>query len=184
MNTKDNDIDIDIDNTPLDASLRLQLRGLRHDQEPTRDLWPRIATRLAEPALASPRHRGVSRFAPWALAASLVLSLGLVWKMQLPPTESDPAIAASNIPSMHREADAMTREYQAALRELQASTPNQGAVPPAQPGLQALDQGARQIRTAIAQDPDARFLLDCLRRTYSLRLQLTRREFTQRASMG
>lgn len=180
MNTEDTNID----NTALDAGLRLQLRGLRREHEPTRDLWPQIAARIAKPAAASPRHRGASRFAPWALAASVVLSLGLVWKMQLPPTVPGPAIAATATPSMHREAEAMTREYQAALRELQASDPSLLAAHPVQPGLQALDLGAKQIRTAIAQDPDARFLLDRLHRTYSQRLELTRREFTQRASIS
>ncbi|MEO5566292.1 MAG: hypothetical protein ABIR05_06510 [Luteimonas sp.] len=175
---------IKIDNTALDAGLRLQLRGLRRDHEPGRDLWPQIAARIAAPVVVSPRHRGGSRFAPWALAASLVLSLGFVWKMQLPSTARDPAIAAPATPSMHREAEAMTREYQAALHELQASNPGMVAAHPAQPGLKALDLGAKQIRTAIAQDPDARFLLDRLHRTYSLRLELTRREFTQRASMS
>lgn len=170
-----------LDDRPLDASLRLQLRGLRHDHEPARDLWSGIAARIATPATASPRRSNASRYAPWALAASLVLSVGIAWRMQPPPAPA-PGTSASSAPgsvSMDREADAMTREYHAALRELQASTPDRPAASPEQPVLRDLDQSARQIRTALARDPDARFLLERLRRTYSLRL-----EITQRASMS
>lgn len=177
MNIEDNAID----NAPLDASLRLQLRGLRRDREPDRDLWPDIAARIVA---AAPRPRNASRYAPWALAASLVLSLGVAWQMQPPPAASGSAPAGSAQAarpglSMDREAEAMTREYHAALRELQASTPNRSAARPEQPALRELDQSAKQIRTALARDPDARFLLERLRRTYSLRL-----EITQRASMS
>lgn len=173
--------DKDSDNAPLDASLRLQLRGLRHDREPARDLWPGIAARIAAAPAASPRRHGASRYAPWALAASLVLSVGVAWRMQPPPAPA-PGTPVSSTPgslSMDREADAMTREYHAALHELQASTPDRSAARPEQPALRQLDQSARQIRTALARDPDARFLLERLRRTYSLRLELT-----QRASMS
>jgi hypothetical protein len=41
--------------------------------------------------------------------------------------------------------------------------------------LRELDHSARQIRTALERDPDARFLLDRLRKTYTLRLELTQR---------
>ena len=44
MNTND---DLSHDTTPLDASLRLQLRGLRRELAPERDLWPGIAARIA-----------------------------------------------------------------------------------------------------------------------------------------
>ena len=69
--------------TPLDANLRLQLRGLRRDIEPEGDLWPGIAARIAatpqaaRPAAPARRGHGATRFAPWALAASLVLTVGV-----------------------------------------------------------------------------------------------------------
>ena len=163
-----------------DSRLRLQLRALRRDDEPARDLWSGIAARIAAPPAALPRRHGAWRHAPWALAASLVFGLGIAWHMQPPPVPGTPA--SSSAPaglSMDREADAMTREYHAALRELQASTPGRPVARPEQPALRELDQSARQIRTALARDPDARFLLERLRRTYSLRL-----EITQRASMS
>lgn len=170
---------------PLDAGLRLQLRGLRRDVEPASDLWPGIAARLADAPRDARRpgesggRRGprASRFAPWALAASLVLAVGVAWKTQPPlPESAAPATAADPAARMlGRQADAMTREYQAALRELEAATPDRTEARAEQPVLRELDHSARQIRTALERDPDARFLLDRLRKTYTLRLALTQR---------
>ena len=49
------------------------------------------------------------------------------------------------------------------------------ASPDYAPALHALDQSAAEIRHAIATDPQARFLLEQLRRTYARRLALTQR---------
>src|SRR5690606_39855929 len=60
-----------------ESELRLQLRGLRREIEPARDLWPGIQARIAQlPAQARGSARGThaTRLAPWALAASLVLA--------------------------------------------------------------------------------------------------------------
>ena len=58
------------DPTPLsDDALRWQLRALRQDTPPARDLWPDLAARLAatpQQAVAPPRRR----VAPFALAGS------------------------------------------------------------------------------------------------------------------
>ena len=86
-----------------------------------------------------------------------------------------PVGAAANrpiVPLVSREAEAMTIEYQAALRVIGTSAP---AAPPASPALQVLDQSAAQIRTALARNPESRFLLDRLQRTYTRRLALTQR---------
>src|SRR5690606_9170413 len=101
--------------TPLDANLRLQLRGLRRDIEPEGDLWPGIAARIAatpqaaRPAAPVRRGHGATRFAPWALAASLVLTVGVAWKLQppsLPPAQ--PAAAQdATVAMLDRQADAM-----------------------------------------------------------------------------
>jgi len=159
-----------------DQELLLQLRGLRRGTMPEHDLWPGIAARIAQhersPGNARnvvPLRRRSARLAPFALAASLVLAVGVAWQQspdfgvrQVDPTGR----------LIHREADALTREYDAALRELQAAgTP----YAPAGNALRQLDQSAAQIRTALTRDPDARFLLDQLRRTYEKRLELTQR---------
>ncbi|MFC7300839.1 hypothetical protein [Cognatiluteimonas weifangensis] len=174
---------------PLDAGLRLQLRGLRRELAPAHDLWPEIAARIAASASPAgtpsagtrstrtqlPRTQSARtsprRFAPWALAASLLLAVGVAWQLQPPPASQAGATLAS-APSLDREATALTREYRAALQELQAAAPAPQAE---QPALRELDRSAAQIRTALARDPDARFLLERLRHTYTLRLALTQR---------
>lgn len=183
MNTNDsNHRDNDSDGAPLDASLRLRLRGLRRDVEPAADLWPGIAARIAaapRPAQPVPSRRrgaGTSRVAPWALAASLVLAVGVAWKMQPPSLAPSPAVAPdAGLPMFDRQADAMTREYQAALHEIEAATPGRAQAHPEAAALRELDHSAKQIRTALERDPDARFLLDRLRKTYTQRLAITQR---------
>ena len=151
-----------------------QLRQLPREVEPGRDHWPAIADAIA-------RQRAPSRarwIAPFAIAASLLLTVGLVGRARLqgPAPVDAPRAQADAISSVvvRSEARAITDEYQAALRQLQ------GAPVPAevQPTLQALDRSVAQIHRAIAADPDAVFLLDQLRRTYSARLALTQRAIT------
>lgn len=161
------------DDTPFDATLRLQLRGLRRDIAPDTDLWPGIAARIAGPRAPARPPSAAQRFAPWALAASLVLAVGVAWKMQPPPAAAD-AVPSVEARLLAGEADAMTREYHAALQEMQVSQAA-AASPATAPALEELDRSALQIRHALDEDPGARYLLERLRRTYTLRLQLTRR---------
>jgi len=174
MNTHD-----DAHDNTLDASLRLQLRGLRRDIAPEADLWPGIAERLRSEGAATAPRRKARNVAPWALAASLVLSLGIAWRMQPPPAPS-----AAPVQLVDREADAMAREYRAALQELQASAPVAATQGPTEPALRELDRSAREIRDAIERDPGATFLLDRLQRTYTLRLELTQRSLDPAARLG
>lgn len=164
--------------SPLPDALRWELRALRRDVAPATDLWPSIAHRIAAtkqatpaPAFSRPAWR---RFAPIATAATLALAIGIAWQVR--PVQAPGGAPASNDPHarlMVREAEAMTLEYQAALKELDAGP----QVRPAQtaPALKVLDRSAAQIRTALTRDPDARFLLDRLQRTYNRRLELTQR---------
>ena len=82
-----------------------------------------------------------------------------------PPTRAEPA------PLLQREADTLTVQYQAALRELQPQAAHAGW----QPGLEALDRSAAEIREALRRDPGSRLLLQRLRDTYTRRLALSRR---------
>ena len=150
------------DPTPLsDDALRWQLRALKQDVPLSRDLWPDIAAKLA--AVPVPSDRRARRVAPFALAASVLLAVTMTWQLQRTP-EGDALI--------QREAAAMTRDYSGALAQMDAQAK---ASPDYAPALHALDQSAAEIRHAIATDPDARFLLDQLRRTYARRLALTQR---------
>lgn len=164
---------------PLPDHLRWQLRELRREQAPARDLWPDIAARLATRAPrttpATP-HVAPRRWAlPVALAATVALAIGVVgWQQGLVrvPSVSPSTIAAAPSP-VQREAAGLTRQYQAALGEIDR-TPS-GAVPALQPAFDELDRSAQLILAALERDPDSRLLLQQLRRTYSHRLALAQR---------
>jgi hypothetical protein len=166
-----------------DAELRLALRGLRREADPAHDLWPGIAARIAalpRQTPAEPRRQAQRWLWPLATAASLLLAVGVTWKMQpatLSPDASGAPIATSaagpgrQAPLVQREAEILTVQYHAALRELDPQ-----AVPAGwQPGLEALDRSAAEIRGALQRDPDSRLLLERLRDTYTRRLALSRR---------
>jgi hypothetical protein len=164
----------------LPAALRLQLRGLRTDVPPARDLWPAIGERLAHqpqvrPGPATPRMRSRALAPTLATAAVLAMAIGLGWQLrpdtpEFVPTPLDTAPLPATAPLVV-EADAMAREYQGALLELSAAR-----APAAEPAaLLHLDASAEAVRDALAQDPDAVFLLQRLQRIYAQRLSLTQR---------
>ncbi|MFT4256724.1 MAG: hypothetical protein QM599_07195 [Pseudoxanthomonas sp.] len=170
MNIRDDNDDMLND----DGMLRWQLRGLRHDIEPSRDLWPGIAARIATatPAqtsaprvAASPRRRAM-RWLPAAMAASLLLAAGLFWHQ---PGIAPPAAAGDAL--IQREAIALSRHYRGAFAQLPAPAANSDYTP----AIRDLDDSAAQILTAIARAPESRFLLERLQRTYARRLALTQR---------
>ncbi len=165
-----------------DAALSLALRGLRQDVEPSNDLWPGIAARLQSP-LQSPVRVARSSHRHWvwplAMAASLIVGVGLAWQLSAPSEQLRSGAnalalkAQPNSPStlVAREADSLTVHYEAALREM---TPD--SVPASwKPGFDALDRSALEIRTAMQHDPNSRLLLQQLRTTYTRRLALARR---------
>ena len=166
-----------------EAELRLALRGLRHEAEPGNDLWPGIAARIAALPQQAPvvRPRPRQRWMwPLATAASLLLAVGVSWKMQ--PDAASPALSGAPIatttsasgkkrPLVQREAETLTVQYQAALRELDVQAMPAGW----QQGVDALDRSAVEINDALKRDPNSRLLLERLRATYSRRLALSRR---------
>lgn len=168
--------------TPIgEAELRMALRGLRRDIEPGNDLWPGIEARLhalpRQPAQTTPTPRRGWLW-PVATAASLLLAVGVAWQARpaKPVADVAPGIAQASRPAsrptlVQREADSLTVQYHAAMREI---TPQ--PVPAGwQPGLDALDRSALEIRGALQHDPNSRLLLQQLRDTYTRRLALARR---------
>lgn len=157
-------------NTHEETTLRWQLRALQQDRPPGTDLWPAIAARLAhapQSRAAPPRPRAVRWFAPWAVAASLLLAVGVVWQM-LPQGNPDSRMGD---PLIRQQAVSMSLEYENAIARLQQAATH----PEMHAAFGELDRSAAQILTAIDRDPDAVFLLEQLRRTYARRLQLTQR---------
>lgn len=168
--------------------LRWQLKGLRQDIPPPRDLWPGIAARIAElpqasaesPAddtgtgrwfpPASPGGTGATtlplrarRLVPWAMAASVLLTVGFLWQATHLTTPQEPLI--------RQEAAQLTRDYQGALAQIQGAEDH----PELGGALQELDRSATEILDALDHAPNTRFLLEQLRRTYAKRLALTQR---------
>ncbi len=164
-----------------EAELRMALRGLRHDADPGRDLWPGIAARIAALPAQAPSSRFRPRWLwPLAVAASLMLAVGVTWNLQPGsasatmsgvPIVTTATGARKQAPLVQREAETLTLQYQAAMRELEVQAMPAGW----QPGVEALDRSAAEIRVGLQRDPDSRLLLQRLRDTYSRRLALSRR---------
>lgn len=152
--------------SPGDAmpdALRWQLRALRRDEPPPRDLWADISPRLPprEPARpASPVRT------PWlALAASLLLAVGLVGLWRGPAVGQGEGVALA-------EAERLSRQYERAIDRMPDAVSRNRELAPA---IHELDRSAAQIRRALAHDPDSRLLLEQLRRTYAHRIALSQR---------
>lgn len=157
-----------VGNMQEEEALRWQLRGLCRDIEPSHDLWPGIAATIAAAPqeVCKPRNVRTPRFAPWAMAASILLATGLLW--QLPAARQGDA---GQNPLIRQQAVSMTLDYERALAHLQQA----GTQPEMRAALGDLDRSVAQILQAIDHDPNAPFLLEQLRRTYARRLQLTQR---------
>lgn len=152
-----------------EEALRWQLRGLRRDIEPPGDTWTGIAAAIAATPqeAGAPRTARTRRFAPWAMAASVLLAAGLFWQLLPAARQGD----AERNPLVRQQAVSMTLDYERALAHLQQA----GVHPEMHAALGELDRSVAQILGAIDHDPNAPFLLDQLRRTYARRLQLTQR---------
>lgn len=151
-------------------ALRWKLQGLRREIQPESDLWPGIAARLTQVQQSNverPKRISARRFVPWAMAASVLLVVGMFWQGMPGPTQSNPQTS----PLVLQQAVAMTFDYENALARMQETQ----AHPEVQQAFGELDRSAAQILTAIDRDPNAVFLLEQLRRTYARRLQLTQR---------
>lgn len=149
------------------AALRLALVGLRQEEAPAHDLWPGIEARLTVvPAKVAARKH---RIWPLAMAASMLLALGLAWHGGLSPASKVPVHVPDN-GVLPEEALAMTRQHQAALLELDLYVPASW-----RPGLDALDRSAEQVLAALRERPDSMRLLDQLRHIYARRIALSRR---------
>lgn len=152
-----------------DDILLQRLRALPRDRLPPASSWQHIEAGLSNgrPVLSRARSRRWQWLAATAAAACLVLVA-----VSFPP--STPVVVSGSpdvaVSALQEQADSIADEYQMALQTLP-----QGQIPvELAPALVELDQSTHAIRSAIAQSPDAGFLLGQLQRTYALRLELTR----------
>src|SRR5690606_8054146 len=101
--------DIRTQSMRTESELRLQCSGLRREIEPAHDLWQGIQARIGQlPAQARAPARGnpATRLAPWALAASLVLAVGVAWRMQPPPASTPAADGGTGAPAIALDREA------------------------------------------------------------------------------
>lgn len=149
-----------------DFELRRRLRAWRIDEVPARDLWSRVASRVAADPGPAPRARPPLRRRAWpeAAAAGIALALGLgIARLEPPPSPLAQADARALI----------ERSFAAAVAEAGAW------IPPAEDGTvrqaQATIDGAQtELVAALAAEPDSQALLTLLQRTHEQRLRLLR----------
>lgn len=165
MNTHEHDCDHD---------LLARLRALPNERDVPADGWARLSARLPprEPEAAPAPTGNVVALATrsrrrWWLPAGAVLAASLAIYAVTPWRHVQPDIPVPS--TLQLQAAAMTEQYRQAVAALPA-----GRAPEWQPALHELDESAAQIQAALAQDPRAPHLLGQLKRTYALRLELTR----------
>ncbi len=166
-----------------DDPLAQRLRGLPAERVPPAAVWQRVAAAMeqvpraqppvAAPMSSSPTSAGRARGGVWlryaaaAVVVVAVLASAAMWWQPQPPA----APMAMQESALQRQANTITYQY----RQAMASMPHDSVPVELQPALRELDESAGSIRSAIAQSPDATFLLGQLQRTYALRLELTRK---------
>lgn len=134
---------------------RNQLRGLRGDVEPARELWPSIAARIAVRPATQRWRSGLG------LAAALVVAAGvgaLAWRTSSPPAVP---LAAATVPTP------VAPEGVALAWAIPKGS--QLAV-----GARDLDAASAALQQAIERQPRALFLVGLLNRTNDQRLRLLR----------
>lgn len=169
-------------NDDNDDVLAQRLRGLPSERVAPAAVWQRIAAELeqtprTQPTLvasvsamnATPVRRAPRRQWPRYAAAAVVVALvGVTSVSLLAPPVASVAVEES---TLQHQANTITYQY----RQAMAAIPQDKLAAELQPALRELDESAGSIRSAIAQSPDAAFLLGQLQRTYALRLELTRK---------
>ncbi|MBS0438454.1 MAG: hypothetical protein JSS33_03495 [Proteobacteria bacterium] len=146
-------------NTDNEFAWRNELRKLRGDVEPPRDLWPQISARIAVRPATQRWRMGLG------IAAALIAACGvgaIAWRTQHQASYPTVARASNAVPGISAD-----------------SAPLAWAVP-SNPALAAaardLDAANVQLQRAIEQNPRAVFLVGLLNRTNDQRLRLLRQE--------
>ena len=145
---------------------RNQMRKLNETVEPARDLWPDIASRLAEPVAISPRRQW--RRPAFAIAASLLVAVGAsltAYRLNRPTVSPGTNVAANTTAQPVAASDA------ASLTALDWAKP---ADPKLAAAAQDLDKASADLQAALEARPDAVFLVSMLNRTNAQRMRLMR----------
>ena len=136
-----------------------QLPGLRQlpmSRAPQHDLWPAIEAQL------TPRRRG--GFVPMAMAASVLLSIGVITGLML--SKGTPIPGTGELPTTTHAFLEPGDDRRIALPKDRIDTAMIKA------NLQIAQMAERQLLDALAQDPDARSLQNLLTSTRQQRASL------------
>ena len=167
--------------------LRRRLQTLKVERQPKRDLWPDIAARLEAPAwqpVRAPRRVMLPYAAAAAVALTVVAGVWLASHLKSmvdarapAPVASAPA-SSSDMPALLRgEALALEASYDGAIASVggERSLLTQGAAPPElEAAARELDAATAQLHEALATEPDAKYLVELLKRTQERRLALAK----------
>ena len=167
--------------------LRRRLKDLKADRQPEVDLWEGIAGQLRGIEPWRPARKPRTMLWPWAAAASVAIAVvtGLWFARNVVAPESDEIAATTPVDSvesadaqprgmpniLRREAEAISASYDAAVASTRGDVRRD---PSRDAASRELDSAAAQLRDALAQDPEAVYLLDLLRRTEERRLDVAR----------
>ncbi len=164
--------------------LRRRLQGLRGDRHPQRDLWPNIAARLEAPAWR-PVREARRVMLPWAAVAAVALTVGAgVWLASHLGSMLDARDAQRELatraepapPLLHHEARAMQASFDGALAAAGGGRVPVGEVmgPELAAASRELDAAAAALNAALAEEPDAKYLVELLKRTQARRVALAK----------
>lgn len=164
---------------PADLRLAREIRNLRREIEPSRDLWPGIERRIAE---YPQRREGERRFdwMPWGVAASLVLATAAFVISVIPGDPFTPELV-----SMDRSIDQMQAEYLRVRNPLvqEFTETNRNLDPETMEDLyrniEIMEQARREIEEAVRQNPENRRLVEMLMDIHEQELELLKRDYMQ-----
>lgn len=145
-----------------DFEIQRRLREMNAPRAPQNDQWPAIEKRIAREAqpVGLPARR--RRWMPFAAAASLLVMVGgSLLLHRSPPVQGGGALDR-----------AAFERVSPTDRDLARRAP--GGDPRLAGAAVVLDAAQVELRQAIAQNPDAAFLVDLLNRTHARRSELDR----------
>jgi anti-sigma factor RsiW len=173
-----------------DDLLRLASRaGTLEDRQPTRDLWPGIAARIAGDAAVVPlvpRRRRFAFSVPQLAAAAvalMVLSAGgaVLLTRSAPAPATAFAPAAVTVPVAGSASAKGVESYDAAIRDLEAALATRNppldtaTIRAVRQSLAIIDGAIRQAQAALAQDPNSLYLNNHLEQALDRKLEVLRR---------
>lgn len=149
-----------------DFDIQRRLREMNAPRPPQIDLWPAIEKRIADegrPA-AAPRRR---RWLPLAAAAGLLLAVSAgVLVLGLQQRDATPDLARRDTRTFERELPHVSPDD----ADLHLRAP--GGDPRLAGAGVVLDAAQAELEQALAQNPDATFLVGLLNRTNARRMKL------------